>query len=64
MYHGERFNSISHLFGAIAGFIGLVVLVFLASQKGDIWKIVSFSIYGSTLFLLYVASTLYHSLRG
>jgi len=64
MYHGERFNSISHLVGAALALAGLVVLVMFASLQGDLWKIVSFSIYGSTLFLLYALSTLYHSLRG
>ena len=64
MYHGERFNSISHLVGATLALAGVVVLVVLASWKGDPWKIVSFSIYGASLFLLYTLSTLYHSLRG
>jgi len=64
MYHGERFNSISHLIGAALALAGLVVLVVFASLQGDLWKIVSFSIYGASLFLLYTLSTLYHSLRG
>jgi hemolysin III len=64
MYHGERFNSISHLVGATLALAGLVVLVVYASLQGDPWKIVSFSIYGASLFLLYTLSTLYHSLRG
>jgi len=64
MYHGERFNGISHLVGAALALAGLVVLVMLASMQGDPWKIVSFSIYGASLFLLYTMSTLYHSLRG
>lgn len=64
MYRGEWFNSISHLFGAIAGFLGLVVLVVVSVQSGDPWKIVSFSIYGVTLLFLYAASTLYHSTKG
>ena len=64
MYHGERFNGISHLVGAALALAGLVVLVWFASLQGDPWKIVSFSIYGSSLFLLYAMSTLYHSLRG
>ncbi len=64
MYHGERFNSISHLIGAALALAGLVVLVVYASLQGDPWKIASFSIYGTTLFLLYTLSTLYHSLRG
>ena len=64
MYHGERFNSITHLVGAALALAGLVVLVVFASLKGDLWKIVGFSIYGGSLFLLYTLSTLYHSLRG
>ena len=64
MYEGERFNSISHLIGAVAALAGCAVLVVFASLQGDPWKIVSFSIYGATLFLLYLFSVLYHSFRG
>ncbi|MGM0607214.1 MAG: PAQR family membrane homeostasis protein TrhA [Candidatus Muiribacteriota bacterium] len=64
MYKGERFNSISHLVGTVLSFIGLIVLMVIVSYKGDIWQIVSFSIYGSSLFLVYLCSTLYHSFRG
>ncbi len=64
MYHGERFNSISHLAGAVAALAGLVILVVLAAHRGDPWKVASVSIYGTTLLLLYVFSALYHSLRG
>lgn len=60
MYHGERFNSISHLAGTVASFAGLVGLLYLAIKQGDPWKIVSFTLYGSTLVLLYLSSTLYH----
>lgn len=64
MYQGERLNSITHLIGASLALAGLAVLVVSAGLKADPWKIVSFSIYGFTLFTLYVFSTLYHSLRG
>ena len=64
MYRGEWFNSISHLVGAVAALAGLVIVVVVAAQQGDPWKIVSFSVYGATLFFLYTVSTLYHSLRG
>jgi len=64
MYKGERFNSISHLIGAVAALVGMVVLIVLASRQGDPWKIVSFSVYGATLVALYSFSTLYHSLHG
>ncbi len=64
MYFGERFNSISHLIGAVMAIVGSVVLVVAASRLGDPWKIVSFSIYGATLLALNITSTLYHSIRG
>ena len=64
MYYTERFNGISHLVGAALAVTGAVVLVVLAAVTGDAWKIVSFSVYGATLVLLYSFSTLYHSLRG
>jgi len=64
MYHGERFNSISHLVGAGLAVLGSVLLIVPAARLGDPWKIVSFSIYGAMLIALYVASTLYHSVRG
>lgn len=58
----ELFNSISHGIGAVLSIVALVVLVSFASIKGDIWRIVSFSIYGATLIFLYTSSTLYHSI--
>lgn len=64
MYKGERFNSISHIIAAAAALAGLVILVVFSARQGDPWKIVSFSVYGTTLFLLYTFSSLYHSLRG
>ena len=64
MYYGERFNAITHLVGAILSIAGGVVLVTLAALQGDIWKLVSVTIYSITLIILYSTSTLYHSLRG
>ena len=64
MYHGERFNAWTHLVGAVLSVTGTIILIVLAAATGDPWKIVSTSIFGATLILLYSASTLYHSLRG
>lgn len=64
MYKGERFNSISHLFGTIAAIVGFFVLLFISIQQGNPWKILSFTVYGTTLIVLYLFSTLYHSFRG
>ena len=64
MYKGERFNSISHLVGASLALVGGAVLVTFAAMSGETDKIVSYSIYALTLFLLYLISTLYHSFPG
>ena len=64
MDQDERLNTLTHLVGAALALAGLIVLVVLASLKGDPWKIVSFSIYGVTLVALYFFSTVYHGIRG
>lgn len=64
MYHGEKFNALTHLVGAVLALGGSIVLIVLAALDGDPWKLVSVSVYGLTLVLLYSFSTLYHSLRG
>ena len=64
MYHGERFNGYTHLAGAVLALGGATVLVAMAAAKADPWRLWSFSIYGATLVLLYLSSTLYHSARG
>lgn len=64
MYYGERFNSISHLVGASLALVGGAVLVTLAAMDGEVARVVSYSIYAATLFVLYFASTLYHSFPG
>lgn len=58
----EIFSSISHGLGVLLSIAALVILVVFASLKKDIWGVVSFSIYGFTLFFLYLSSTLYHSI--
>jgi hemolysin III len=57
-------NSVTHLVGTVLALAAAALLIVFASIKGDAWKIVSFSVYGLTLFLLYLASTLFHSLHG
>jgi len=59
----EIANSITHGIGAGLSIAGLTLLVVLAVLFGDVWRVVSFSIYGSTLIILYLASTLYHGLQ-
>ncbi|MCX6556479.1 MAG: hemolysin III family protein [Candidatus Aminicenantes bacterium] len=60
----ETINALTHGLGALLSLAGLVVLVILASLRGDAWHIVSCCIYGATLVLMFAGSTLYHSLRN
>jgi len=57
----EIANAVTHGIGAALSVAGLVLLVVFAAMRGDAWRVVSFSIYGATLIILYLASTLYHS---
>lgn len=57
----EIFNSITHGIGTLLSIAALVILIIFATVKGNTWHIVSFTIFGSTLVLLYLSSTLYHS---
>ncbi len=59
----EIANSITHGIGALLAAAGLVLLIFYAAMYGNAWHVVSFSIYGSTLVLMYLASTLYHGIQ-
>lgn len=64
MYKGEKFNTYTHLVGSIASLIGLIILLFVSVKQGDLYKIISFTVYGLSLVTLYTCSTLYHSFRG
>ena len=57
----EKFNVISHAFGLVLSLIALVLLVVFSSLEGSAWHVVSFSIYGASLIVLYAASTFYHN---
>lgn len=57
----EITNAILHGIGSGLAIAALVILIVFASIKGDARYVVSYTIYGSTLVLLYLASTLYHS---
>jgi hemolysin III len=59
----EIFNSITHAIGALVSIAGLVLLIVFSSIYGNSSHIISCTIFGFTLVLLYTASTLYHSFR-
>ena len=57
-------SGFSHLFGAILSIVGLVFLIIYATLYGEgAWDVVSFTIFGSGLLLLYTFSSLYHLLN-
>lgn len=56
----EKWNILSHFIGLLLSIAALVLLVVFSSLKGEAKHIVSFSIYGASLIVLYSASTLYH----
>ncbi len=64
MYRGERFNAITHLVGTVLALAGASVVITLAALRGGATRITAVAIYGAMLTMLYLSSTLYHSLRG
>ena len=60
----EIFNGITHGVGAVLSIAGLVVLVVLAVMQGDVFKVVSSAIYGTCLVILFMMSTMYHSITN
>lgn len=62
LHAGEEIvNSITHGIGALLSIAALVVLIMVAAKQDDPMHLISYSIYGSTLILMYLSSTLYHS---
>ncbi|WP_340024145.1 hemolysin III family protein [Paenibacillus sp. FSL K6-1096] len=59
----EVANAVTHGIGAVLSVAALALLVVFAAQYGSAWHVVSFSIYGATMLLLYFNSTMVHSLR-
>lgn len=59
----EIINVVTHFTGFLLAIAGTVLLIIKASSYGDVWHVVSFSIYGASMVVLYLASTLYHGTR-
>ncbi len=60
----ELANAITHGIGVALSVAGLVILLIMAINTGDPWRIASFTVYGLSLICMYLASTLYHSIRN
>jgi hemolysin III len=58
----EIANSISHGVAALLSVAALVILIVLSTVHGNAWQIVSFTVFGTTMLLLYTCSTLVHAL--
>lgn len=62
---GEEFaNSLTHGLGLLASVVALPVLIVAAVRRDDPWQVVGGALFGVTLILLYLTSTLYHALPG
>lgn len=59
----ERTNAATHLIGSVLSLVALALAVVFASLSGDPYLIVACAIYGTTLFLLHLMSSLYHAAR-
>ncbi|MCR5302240.1 MAG: hemolysin III family protein [Lachnospiraceae bacterium] len=59
----EIFNMVSHIVGGALGIAALVLCVVKSALKGDTWGVVTSSIYGSSLIILYTMSSVYHGLH-
>ncbi|ULT54390.1 hemolysin III family protein [Neobacillus drentensis] len=57
----EVANSITHGIGALLSIAALVLLIVFASLHGNAWHIVSFTLFGSSMLLMYTSSTLLHA---
>jgi len=59
----EKANIISHVIGLTLSLAALILLVLRAGRYGNIWHLVSASVFGASLIALYAASVFYHSAK-
>ncbi len=59
----EIASSFTHGVGALLSILGLIYLIHLALNSHDVWHWVGFFVYGLSMFVLYLNSTLYHSIQ-
>ena len=60
----EIFNSVSHGVGALLAIAGTAVLITLAAKNRTAIEVVSASVFGASLIILYLMSTLYHAITN
>lgn len=59
----ERINISTHAVGLALSLVALVLLLGRANQHGNPWYVVGFGIFGASMIMLYISSTLYHSAK-
>lgn len=59
----EVANGITHGIGVGLSGVGVIWLVSMALRRGDSWQVTGFAVYGASLIILYLASTLYHTIQ-
>lgn len=59
----ERFNAITHIAGGAIGIAFLVIGIVFAALYKDAYAVVSMSVYGASMIILYSMSSIYHFLR-
>lgn len=58
----EIFNMTSHIVGAVLGIVATVLCIIFAANHANVYGVVSASIYGVTMIILYTMSSIYHGL--
>ena len=59
----EIFNMVTHIVGGGIGIGAVVACVIVAVLRGSVWGVVSGSVYGATVIMMYTVSSVYHGLR-
>lgn len=59
----EAVNAFTHGLGALLSIAGLVILIVFASIHGNVWHVVSVTVYGVTMLIMYLSSTIVHALK-
>ncbi|MBB6454853.1 hemolysin III [Salirhabdus euzebyi] len=60
----EFANALTHAIGALLSLIAITILISYAREKGNVWGLFSVIIYGMTMILMYMSSTIVHTVKN
>ena len=60
----EIFNTSSHIVGAVIGIVAMCLCIIVAGHNNNVYGVVSGTIYGITMIILYTMSSIYHGLKA